>query len=530
MIACLKSKYWLLIFVPFLLIFSAESFTLITYPLLAPPQSYHHTPQQNTTDHCGIRANFSQYSSDHRSNAVSYISMSPNDTKIIFQNKQNEHEILSNLSRFSNKEFCDYARTLDSYEDFMLWLHEKIKQNKNFKVPGFHHSSSIFGKTKSAFHDFVRDEVAAINRNKESRAVALQALKAKPRLHVNNEIVLVFDAISRQSQQRNAALQQTIARKGSCFDYSLHVSKHIFVDEHAQIFNHCYGTELDKQLHQELCQSRTMMMSLESQYPNIIQVKAITPIVFHYTALAKVHNNPEIAFHLSDFCHHLTNIADGFCKAATILTKGIGKGVINTFDNNVEFLTSLITHPINDIAKPMLQAGISLGNALFRATELAINDPQILKNNVQKFAAQMLLYATQNPENTVAAIVEFLLPSSCSHLIASKQAQSIIIALREQQKLASMFKNASSLVTKIVAPIQEIFSEVAMVVNLGIQHGKDALQNIVNIVLHEPEALSIREFVSLKVNPKYLNDSKKLAQEVKILRNESFVTNTINKI
>ena len=219
MIACLKSKYWLLIFVPFLLIFSAKSFTSITYPLLAPHKPYQHTPQQNTTDHCGIRANFSHHASSHQNNAVSYIPMPSDDIKTVFHNKQNEYEILSNLSRFSNKEFCDYARTLDSYEDFMLWLHEKIKQNKNFKVPGFHHSSSIFGKTKSQFHDFVRDEVGAINRNRENRALALQALQAKPRLRIEKEIIF-FDTNNSQWQQRNAALYQTVSNQSICFDYS----------------------------------------------------------------------------------------------------------------------------------------------------------------------------------------------------------------------------------------------------------------------------------------------------------------------
>ncbi len=79
----------------------------------------------------------------------------------------------------------------------------------------------------------------------------------------------------------------------------------------AKVFSNCYGTALDKQLHEELCDTRITMMDLQSSYADNLQVRAFAPLIYQATAQAKTEQNIEKAFNLSDFSYDLVRIVAG---------------------------------------------------------------------------------------------------------------------------------------------------------------------------------------------------------------------------
>ena len=486
----------------------------------------------------GVRTGNGSSSYHSPARGVGLVAISPADFNVIFQKAPHEYEILGNLESLADQKFRVYARSLHCYEDFMLWLQKRISGDKDFRVPGFKHSFSTFGKTKSEFHDFVNGEANRITRERAKReplkqeeaerAAELKRQREKqPRLSITD--YASFEALNAsfieshdntnqdlatRSQQRSDALKKTIANSGTCFDYSAQVSHPTFTDPYADVFNNCYGTALDKQLHEELCATRTTIMELQSRHPHLIQVQTISPVIYHFTALAKEQTNPDVAFNLSDFCHHLTQAAQGFGHAAKIFARGLGKGAINTVEHNAAFIKSLVTHPIDDIAKPLYQAGASLGKAIFHATTLALNDPETFQSKSKEAAITIGKYVRDNPEDTIAAVVECLISFKGANLVKLKQAQSIVNAVREQEQFARALQLATNATTKITTPIKEAFAEACAVASLGIQHGKTAMHNMIKVAQQQPELTSVGDIAALKVPPQYFNDASRLSQEV----------------
>ena len=64
--------------------------------------------------------------------------------------------------------------------------------------------------------------------------------------------------------------------------------------QNVEVFKYCYGTPLDKQLHQELYQTRISITKLHSEYHALTPIKTMTPVVYHFTALAKIQTDPTI--------------------------------------------------------------------------------------------------------------------------------------------------------------------------------------------------------------------------------------------
>lgn len=472
-----------------------------------------------------ILINNSNSYDDSRLNTA-LVQLSSAEFKDIFQKAPDEYEILRYLELFAFPFFRSYVSSLCCYEDFMIALQAKINNDKCFrkqtaKMPGFNCSYSIWSGTKSEFHDFINNEADRILKIREEKNKKLY--ENQPRLCIADrsslEILKLSYAKSHNSadkniinrlRQRTEAINKTLSGNGSCFDYSSRVKHTKFNDANADVFDNCYGTELDKQLHEELCQTRTQMMQLETSHPDIIQIKTISPVVYHFTALAKQQTNPEVAFHISDFCHHLTQTAQAFGNASLIVFKGLGKGVINTVEHNIAFCQSLATHPIDEVIKPLYRAGAALGKAMYCASELAINDPE----NFNKKAKGLILaagkYVYENPEDAIAAVVECLLPIQAGRLVKLKQVQVLVKAVQEQEALA----RAIQISTKITTPIKEVLSDACAAAEIGIQYGKNALNNVIRVALQQPELISVGDIAALRIPSECFNDFNKLSKEV----------------
>jgi hypothetical protein len=469
------------------------------------------------------------------------------------------------------------ARKDPKYRKFIRWLAAELKEDKHIQVEGFDYKYKVFGTSKNDLVSTVNAEV--IECDKVERAEQLEeALRLKQQRQ--NELALKAqqEAIQReqalikqthmqeqgrqvllmQQQQCNAprmaiaenalpqivsqllddkpvstsyyyqraqALEETLRTKAACADYSAEVELPDDSGDNVEVFAHCYGTPLDKQLHQELCQTRTAITNLHSEYPAFTPVKTITPVVYHFTALAKIQTNPTIAFNLADCCHHVT-------QGLRTLASGLGQGVINTFEHNVAFFTSLATHPIDEVIKPFCQAGVALGNALFQATELAITNPAGFGEKAITGIAKFVAYVADDPEQAIAGATELLFSVGSGKLVKLKPVQSMAGFIYENAALKNALKYTHNAVAKCINPLQEVFNEASLVLARSLERGNELLRNICRVAENEVELVGAGNITMSKIDPNYVLNTanKKAAKASKALRESICVKTLAEKI
>ncbi len=480
------------------------------------------------------RSSHTPYKSDRIPQLTLYYESSKKDCpQISYQERQRifnkTPEGLTNalldLRILAYEEIRDDLRKLDCYDEFMLWLSNWIGNNKNFIVDGFSYKFRP-GKIKNSFYDFVHDEAKLIKEKRAHQATlprlslsadgVLQELQTEiASAYTFHDKVITIRYAQRKNALKAYALDQTP------FDYAQYVTINAPHIPHADVFSNYYGTALDLQLHQELSQTRCLMKTLQNELPDFQPVQTIAPVVYYFTALAKTHSSPEVAFHLSDFCYHLT-------KASHVIATGVKQGIINTFDHNVTFLKSLATHPIDDVAKPLLQAGASLGKALYQALVLATTDqPQFLAK-ARSACSKISHYITNNPEDCIALVIEQLISTRASSLI--NQTQPVINAIKAQEKLISALQKSSSSISRLATPIKETLSEAATIARVGLEHGKKAIANVISVAQEQIIPTPVGEIGAFKISPKSFHDSKALAAEFASLKSAEFIKKKIDQI
>ena len=272
-----------------------------------------------------------------------------------YQNPSIENSILNYYEYYTNPNFISYVRTLPHYNEHILDLNKRIKNGEEFIVPGFK-QSFFFGKKKNKFHDFINDEANKIkifeDKVNKIKDAQIKQQQAAPRMCFddpkNLDPVITNckklpayksgnNEYKKRLEVRVKAAEQTRKQSYKCFDYSSQVKHPKFTDPYADVFNNCYGTALDKQLHEELCDTRITMMDLQSNYADNLQVKAFAPLIYQATAQAKVEKNIEKAFNLSDFSYDLVRIVTGGVRLMvlaindpSIAAHGIASGLKTT--------------------------------------------------------------------------------------------------------------------------------------------------------------------------------------------------------
>jgi hypothetical protein len=315
--------------------------------LLVGIESQNH-PTRQPEFHLRINNNSNSYNSSsyhNRGQSPHIMPISQNEVYEVFQwahDGNAQCEYLSNAANFADQNFRAYARTLSCYNSFILLVHRKIHSDNSFKkatenVPGFKFSHSLWSKIKSGFHDFINAEADRIKREQETARLQNIQREAKAEeariaelkrytLDLSNQsastsLMRTFEkehtiiqdngnqALANRYQQRIEALKTTINSNYKMTDYSKAVKQHpVFTDQYAEVFTYCYGTALDKQLHEELCDTRTSALSITSQHRDNFNVQVIVPIINYYTSLSKVQKEAKHAFTLADFSHRLTQI------------------------------------------------------------------------------------------------------------------------------------------------------------------------------------------------------------------------------
>lgn len=464
-------------------------------------------------------------------------------------NKMSQRELTTLCTELSNKQlfnmyhlyacpnYFSYIQRRSGYENAFLALHKKIFSNHSFRkslryMPGF--------EGKLGFQNFIDSEAKRIiaaqvaqevdgrdeeckRRDAEHRMQIEQAPRLgsidQKNLHElladwSEQSTRMDEVAALRAQQRLEALKRTQASNSACHDYASEVTSRGPNDDYAEVFANCYGTSLDKQLHEELCTSRATMARVQADYPGVQQIQSLSPMVNHFAALAKEQSNPEVAFHLSDVCYYLTNAAKGFGSAAVVVAKGLGGGTINLVTHSVALGKYLAVTPVDGIAQHIGYAGIALGKALYRAIELEINNPKLVNIRTKEIALEFCHLIRDHPEEAIATIVELLIPLKTPNIFRLKQIQSIVTVLREQEIIARTMQASSSVATKMVSPIRSIVTDAAAVVDVGIKRGKAAMQNLIKVAEAEPELVSASDIAALKLPGECFGSVEKLEGEI----------------
>ncbi len=455
-----------------------------------------------------------------------------------------ENYIRTTLQKYySDKKFSHLVDELDYIDG-----HENDSHYKGFvqKVVSIFKEKITDNRDKKAFRDFLKDEI-------QQSEEAKQEIERLERIKKNNNnlnasvnskkdfeeafYISTSDSdveLANRYQQRRKAFNNSIDQNGKQFDYSNQIKNYKFTDSNAEFFSYCYGGELDKQLHEELCEIRKSAIDLQTQCHDNENVEAFSGMILHFTALAKVQSSANVAFHLSDFSHYLL-------KAEEILVGGLKIGLTNSIKPFV--------HPIDAFLKPLCYAGISLGQALFEVVSVAVDDPFSLSNPtnmVQKatdFPCILVNCIKENPKEAVATIVELLIPIGLSKLTKFAKLKKISMLSKSFEELTlaeKYFQATSNAINTVINPIKMALQEAGEVLKVGLEYGKDALRNVINVVKGEPELVLVGDLVALQVPPEYFKDVKKLtevvskeikvAEKIKISKGSNFLNQSKDQL
>jgi hypothetical protein len=435
-------------------------------------------------------------------------------------------DLFKNYHLYTCANYLNYIRNLCGYEEFIIDLHDRIHDNRNnhsFRK-SLRWMTGFNGKT--GFQDFIDQEYEKICKKRRDREakkqerVRQQKLAEEKFAEMNSSALFrilkldnldelnnlydewednnIQESLSFDSHNyykpRLDALRKTLDQDCKQFDYSKHVEKHNFTDSNAEYFDYCYGTMLDKQLHEELCSIRTSAMDLQKKHSDDKQAYILSETVLHFTAVAKVQQSANVAFHLSDFSYY-------FLKASETLVDGAvigGERFLNTF-----------IHPVDKFLKPLCLSGLALGQAVLGVALNAADDPFTLESpieivkKVKDLSCDFAQRVKENPKEAVASLVECFLLGRID-----KFAKLLNVSKIFQFRKCKEFG-------KFVEPIQRVLCEAGEVLKIGLEHGRKALKNVVRVIKGEPELVSVSDIAVLRVSGEHYKDFEKLSKSVK---------------
>ncbi len=316
-------------------------------------------------------------------------------------NNESEQVLFSQYHLYSNPTYLGHLRSCPGYENFILDLHKKIQANHDFRKSL--RSMSGF-KEKLGFQNLIDHEVTAINQIREDQTLKEQIRKtaaeaqAISRLNKNLETTKNlldhyvqkssealkngYTGLTKRYQKKIIAIANTRDQNFQARDYSNDVSKQSIIDPYQKIFDYQYGTELDKLLHEELCDTRTKAAALNSQYAYDFHVQKGVPLVQYYTALAKTQPDLEVAFNLSDVAHGLLQALSAGAELVVKATSATGQGIFCAAK------TVLSPEHWKQMAHGIVSIGSTILNEIRKQEELDralwAKDPKIYYDAVEK--------------------------------------------------------------------------------------------------------------------------------------------------
>jgi hypothetical protein len=153
-----------------------------------------------------------------------FICFSVADFQRFFSNTP-EKEILEYYELFSLQNFRTYAQNLNGYNQFILFLDAKIKQDKHFKkqtafVPGFDYKFGLWSE-KSGFHDFITAQASEIRKKQSEKKTVSQRGTLRVTDRVVHQLTQEWSARKKYAydtmrlDQRLDALTKTKAMQGA---------------------------------------------------------------------------------------------------------------------------------------------------------------------------------------------------------------------------------------------------------------------------------------------------------------------------
>ncbi|MFC1894889.1 hypothetical protein ACFLYH_02975, partial [Candidatus Dependentiae bacterium] len=126
-------------------------------------------------------------------------------------------------------------------------------------------------------------------------------------------------------------------------------------------------------------------------------------------------------------------------------------------------------------------------------------------------------YVKENPKESVATLVEFFVPvgiAKFAKLSKLKKLSTLSKSFKELSQTSKSFQSTANTINKVINPIKTVFHETGEVLKIGLEHGKDALRNIIKVVKGEPELVSVGDIYALQFSHEHFKDFEKLSEVV----------------
>ena len=405
---------------------------------------------------------------------------------------------------YSNQNYLDYIRLRPGYYDFIIKLHQEIHRHHSFRkslrgITGF--------KRKRGFQELIDNEVKIVKQKKATEQHAHYQKMVLQNLYDQFQKQYVIAQTSqdhfflKQCQQRIRAVTKTM-KDSSIFDYSNIIDEHpTFTDRDAHVFDQHQGTFLDKQLHKELCFTRTTMHDLLAKNQASIRAQAFAAMIDQLTALTKQEQAMNNAFNLSDCAHNLVRIISG---GINILNTGIDYaeiGVDATLRGMIRGVqTSLNPQHWKEMGFGLLELGVFFANEAARIeafnnaiiSSVVTNNPDILMKaskeleqhyrghaQIVEQSLQQLKHMTweQLIENSAQFGTEFVLDGVICHaatLAATKGGRALVNELAAALNSGTAHKHVV---------------EIIGVGKIALEEGPEVANAVVETVKKNPEVL-----------------------------------------
>ncbi len=137
----------------------------------------------------------------------------------------------------------------------------------------------------------------------------------------------------------------------------------------------------------------------------------------------------------------------------------------------------------------------------------------------KKEKTEVFLWISQTGVVAIGDIAAFELGLEC-YKDAAKLSEKVVglvknkTTISQQERLIKCLRVSTEIVKKITVPIKHVLSEAANLVNVGIEHGKFAMRNLINVVRGQPEVIAISDIAALKLGSECYKDVAKLSKKI----------------
>ena len=172
-------------------------------------------------------------------------------------------------------------------------------------------------------------------------------------------------------------------------------------------------------------------------------------------------------------CHYLFAASQALDRMTEIVQKGLVFGVVNSAEHTIDLCHKMVSHPYDDVIKPLTLASMSLARAVATFPFKVIKDPEAVGARMQAMSLALEEFVTKEPEQAVAYVVECLipLPSLVPKLASVRKVFGLKKACKIEQSLEKILAKTKKVASPVCAPVQEFLKRTQELIKLQVKRG-----------------------------------------------------------